>query len=137
MVTPTELREQADSMEAKLEATANLDIPALAADMKETTPVPANPIGWLPLDEVGTPTGPAQFAPPPPDQFVAPVIAPPTAPVSELLTPTGAPITAQMNPTPRTLMDEGFLERNPPPEAPAPKEAAESQPVAAETPVQN
>jgi hypothetical protein len=56
--------------------------------------------GWIPLDEHGTPTGPAQKGEPPKDQLAARVVAPASPPRQAVMTPSGAPITKQMNPDP-------------------------------------
>jgi hypothetical protein len=72
-------------------------------------------VGWVELDEEGTPTGPARKEPPPPGTPTAKVVGTLTTKMDEITTPTGAPITKHMNPDPE-LWDAGMLARNPPPE---------------------
>jgi len=74
--------------------------------------------GWLPLDENGTPNGPATIQPPPPPNALAcAVVANAAVPLPEgedlLTTPSGAPITDSMenNVDPRP---EGYISPGPP-----------------------
>ena len=65
----------------------------LAANLK------AGESGWLPLDEYGRVTGPAQTGVPPEGQLAAKVVAI-AAPIPRILqTPSGAPISKTMNPS--------------------------------------
>jgi hypothetical protein len=65
---------------------------------------------FVPLDDKGNPSGPAEDWEPGKPQ--AAVFAPPPHPSDELVTPSGAPITNQMNPNP-DFGDVNLLERNP------------------------
>ena len=71
-------------------------------------------VGYIELDEEGTPTGAAvRDIPPPGDHKMwARVIGASTHKYDEIVTPSGAPVTKYMNPEP-TLWDEGMLARNP------------------------
>jgi len=70
-------------------------------------------IGWVKLDDQGTPTGAATKEIPPVDgEPVARVIGSPTHKYDEIVTPSGAPVTKFMNPDP-VLWDAGMLARNP------------------------
>lgn len=56
--------------------------------------------GWVPLDDKGRVTGPAQKGIPPVDQPAARVIAPADTRPPLLATPSGAPVTKHMQPDP-------------------------------------
>jgi len=76
-------------------------------------------VGWLKLDENGTPVEPVTKDNPfqvaeEPEKF-ARVIGAPQHQYDEIVTPSGAPVTKFMNPDP-ALWDEGMLARNPIPE---------------------
>ena len=71
-------------------------------------------VGYVELDENGTPSGAATLEPPEPGHGVyARVVATSPYKLDEVTTPSGAPVTKHMQPDP-TLWDEGMLERNPP-----------------------
>ena len=73
-------------------------------------------IGWLKLDEEGTPTGAATTEIPRVDQeSYARVVGAPRGKYDEIVTPSGAPVTRFMNPE-AGMWDEGMLLRNPIPE---------------------
>jgi hypothetical protein len=82
-------------------------------------------VGWLKLDEEGTPVEPVEMDYPflegkTQDQTFARVVGAPTHKYDEIVTPSGAPVTKFMNPEP-TLWDEGMLARNPIPKENLPK----------------
>jgi len=76
-------------------------------------------IGWVKLDEEGTPTGTASKEPPKTGdaEAYARVVGARPPKGEEVLTPSGAPITRHMNPDPQ-LWDAGMLARNPIPDMP-------------------
>jgi hypothetical protein len=73
-------------------------------------------IGWLKLDEEGTPVGAAtNEIPKTATESFARVVGAPSGKYDEIVTPSGAPVTRFMNPE-AGMWDEGMLLRNPPPE---------------------
>jgi hypothetical protein len=71
------------------------EINALAGDLKP------GEIGWVKLDEEGTPTGAAVKEMPKDDGSYAKVVGAKPAAAEEVLTPSGAPLTKHMNPDPQ------------------------------------
>ena len=71
-------------------------------------------VGFIKLDDKGTPTGTAKDDPPKEGEVVAAVMGTIRSTPDDLVTPSGAPITRFMNPTP-SLWDENLLKRNPVP----------------------
>jgi len=70
-------------------------------------------IGWVELDDNGTPVGTVKRElPDPAGESVARVVGSPTRKYDEVVTPSGAPLSKFMNPDP-ALWDEGMLARNP------------------------
>ena len=89
-------------------------------------------IGWVRLDENGTPQGPAERELPPAEEGpVARVAGSPKVAYDDIVTPSGAPVTKFMNPDPQ-LWDKGMLARNPVPEK---TEKEKEYAVSAGTPV--
>ncbi len=83
------------------------EISSLAGDIQ------AGEVGFVKLDEEGTPTGEVlREMPLDPDGSYARVIGSPQRKYDEIVTPSGAPVTRFMNPEP-TLWDAGMLARNP------------------------
>jgi hypothetical protein len=83
------------------------EISSLAGDIQ------AGEVGFVKLDEEGTPTGAVlREMPLDPDGSYARVIGSPQRKYDEIVTPSGAPVTRFMNPEP-TLWDAGMLARNP------------------------
>ena len=82
-------------------------------------------VGYVKLDEEGTPTGEAVRKLPPAkdDQTWARVVGSPKVAYDDIVTPSGAPVTKFMNPEP-SIWDAGMLARNPPPEDTGEDEAA-------------
>jgi len=80
------------------------EINALAGDLKP------GEIGWVKLDEEGTPTGAATKELPTDGGTYARVVGARSGPSDEVLTPSGAPITRHMNPDPQTI-DQGMMDR--------------------------
>jgi hypothetical protein len=72
-------------------------------------------LGYLELDEQGTPTGAATSGTPPVDTPAAPVVGHAPLQFDEVVTPSGAPVTKHMNPS-TELWDSGMLARNPLPD---------------------
>lgn len=71
--------------------------------------------GIVPLSPEGEPQGDPKHADKAdPNSPHATVRREPESPDTEVRTPAGAPVTNQMNPAPNTVMDDGFLARNPP-----------------------
>ena len=68
--------------------------------------------GFLPLDDLGAPSGDPTLVPPDTGEFANVVGAPLNDP-QDYLTPTGAPIPDTLNPA-ITMFDDAYLERNPP-----------------------
>jgi hypothetical protein len=87
---------------------SNEEVNAMAGD------IAPGELGWLKLDEDGTPSGTVIRRPSHPggDEVVAPVVGTPTRKYDEITTPSGAPITRFMNPD-TALWDAGMLARNP------------------------
>ena len=70
-------------------------------------------IGWVELDDNGTPQGAVKRElPDPAGESVARVVGSPTHKYDEVVTPAGAPLSKFMNPDP-ALWDAGMLARNP------------------------
>ena len=69
-------------------------------------------LGFIELNEEGTPTGVAKAGEIPKDKFVARVVGMHPNIYDEVVTPSGAPLTKHMNPSP-DLWDAGMLDRNP------------------------
>ena len=95
------------------------EIKNLAGDIQ------AGEVGWIRLDEEGSPVEPATAEYPfdegaTNDQTFARVVGAPMRKYDEIVTPSGAPVTRFMNPEP-VLWDAGMLARNPIPEENKPK----------------
>jgi hypothetical protein len=108
------------------------EISALAGDLQP------GEIGWVKLDENGTPTGAAVRESPflggdTAGETWARVVGTTTRKYDEIVTPSGAPVTRFMNPDP-VLWDDGMLARNP---IPAETEQSKQYKVPAGAPVVN